>query len=277
MRMILVCLYIGLTLIFLKPLQMRAMYLKKHGREQECYRITDKWVPLWMGTVLKISGVKVEIEGAEHFPPSPAVYVCNHQSMLDIPVLLTFLGARAMMAKASMGKVPLLRGWMELFDCLFVKRDDPQSARACYEGGVRLVRSGRDLCIFPEGTRSKDGGIGEFKSGSFRIAGVTGAPIVPLYLQGTRELLEGRGGWVGAGTVKLKLFAPIETANLSREQLRALPAEVHAMMDASMRKLTGTTVPVDAQAPEAPAAKDAEHSSCETDKSVGEEKQEKTD
>ena len=252
MRMILMCLYMFFSLIFLKPLQMRAMYLKKHGREEECYRITDKWVPLWMGTILKITGIRVEVEGAEHFPPSPAIYVCNHQGMVDIPVLLTHLGKpRAMMSKAAIGKVPLLRGWMELFDCLFVVRNDPQSARACYEDAVRLVKRGRDLCIFPEGTRSKDGGIGAFKTGSFRIAGSTGAPIVPLYLSGTRALFEGNGHWVRPGVVKLKLFAPIETASLSREELKQLPLQVHAMMDASLREYAGLP-PAQDPAAEAP-------------------------
>ncbi len=251
MRMILVCCYMVLSLIVLKPLQMRAMYLKKHGRADECYRITDKWVPLWMGTILKLAGIRVEVEGAEHFPNRPAIYVCNHQGMLDIPVLLTHMGRpRAMMAKDSIGKVPLLRGWMDLFDCLYVKRSDPQSARACYESAVRLVRSGRDICIFPEGTRSKDGGIGKFKTGSFRIAGATGAPIVPLYLNGTRALFEGNGHWVRAGKVQLKLFPVIETAALTREELQALPAQVHAMMDASLRESAGLP-PAPQEAPDA--------------------------
>lgn len=250
MRMIIVCLYVGLSVLFLKPFQLRAMYLKKHGREEECRRIVDHWVPLWMNRVLTLSGVKVTVEGAEHFPPSPAVYVCNHQSMLDIPVLLTHLGRpRAMMAKASIGRVPLLRGWMDLFDCLYVKRDDPQSARACYEDSIRMVRAGKDICIFPEGTRSKDGGIGAFKSGSFRIAGITGAPIVPLYISGTRRLLEGHGGWVHSGSVVLKLFAPIPTKGLSREELKALPDRVHAMMDASLRESEGLAAAPDAEKP----------------------------
>ncbi len=237
MRIIPVVLYIILSLIVLTPLQLRAKYLKSHGRAEECYRITDKWVPLWMGTILKLAGVKVEVEGGEHFPPSPAIYVCNHQGILDIPVLLTHMGGlpRAMMAKASIGKVPLLRGWMELFDCIFVQRDDPKSARVSYEKSVRLVKSGRDLCIFPEGTRSKDGGVGEFKNGSFRLAGITGAPIVPMVLDGTRTLFEDRRGLLQAGVVKLKLFPAIPTAGLSRDQLKELPAQVHAMMDEFMR------------------------------------------
>ncbi len=239
MRIIPVALYIILSLIVLTPLQLRTKYLKKHGRTAESYRITDKWVPLWMGSILKLAGVTVQVEGAEHFPPSPAIYVCNHQGLLDIPVLLTHMGGlpRAMMAKASIGKVPLLRGWMELFDCIFVQRDDPKSARASYEKSVRLVKSGRDLCIFPEGTRSKDGGIGEFKNGSFRLAGITGAPIVPMVLDGTRTLFEDHHGWLKPGVVRLRLLPPIETAALSRDQLKELPAQVHAMMDEAIRQM----------------------------------------
>ena len=158
MRMILACLYAGAALIVLIPLQLWTTILKKTGRAEACYRITDRWVPRWMGTILKIGGIRVEVEGLENLPDSPAVFVCNHQSMIDIPVLLTALGRpRALMAKAVLSKIPLLRGWMRLFDCIFVQRDDPKAARRSYEDGVRLVKNGRDLIIFPEGTRSKDG------------------------------------------------------------------------------------------------------------------------
>ncbi len=231
MRMILACLYAGAILILLIPLQLRASFLKKQGRAQACYRITDKWVPRWMGTILKIGGVRVEVEGLEHIPESPAVFVCNHQSMIDIPVLLTALGRpRALMAKAALGKIPLLRGWMKLFDCIFVHRSDPKSARTSYEEGVRLVKKGRDLYVFAEGTRSKDGEIAPFKAGSFRIASSVGAPIVPLLIDGSRYTLEDNGGWICSGRVTLRVFEPIATAELSREELKALPDRVHAQL-----------------------------------------------
>lgn len=231
MRMILACLYAGAILIILIPLQLWAAFLKKRGRAEACYRITDKWVPRWMGTILKIGGVQVEVEGSEHIPESPVVFVCNHQSMIDIPVLLTALGRpRALMAKAVLGKIPLLRGWMKLFDCIFVHRSDPKSARISYEEGIRLVKNGRDLQIFAEGTRSKDGEIAEFKAGGFRIASSAGAPIVPLLIDGSRYTLEENGGWICPGKVTLRVFEPIATTGLSREELKALPERVHAQL-----------------------------------------------
>ena len=236
MRMILVCLYVGLTLILLKPVQLLAMYYKKHGKEEKCYAITDKLVPWWMGTILWLAGVRVEVEGAENFPASPAIYICNHQGLLDIPVMLTHMGRpRAMMAKAVIGKVPLLRGWMDLFDCLFVERKDPESAHACFENAVALVQRGRDVCICPEGTRSKDGRLGKFKSGSFRIAEITGAPIVPLCLNGTRPLFEGNHNRVRPGVVHLRLFPVIDTTGLTADGVQELSDRVRDSMEAYLQ------------------------------------------
>ena len=231
MRMSLGCLVAGLFLILLLPLQLWAAFLKKTGRAEACYRITDRWVPWWMNTILKIGGVRVEVEGLENLPDGPAVFVCNHQSMIDIPVLLTALGRpRELIAKAVLGKVPLLRGWMRLFDCIFVQRDDPKAARRSYEDGVRLVKNGRDLIIFPEGTRSKDGELLEFKAGSFRIASGNGVPLVPLLIDGSRYTLAANGGWLCPGRVTLRVFAPIPTETLSREELKALPAQLHGQL-----------------------------------------------
>ena len=228
MRMILACLYAGAALIVLIPLQLWTTILKKTGRAEACYRITDRWVPRWMGTILKIGGIRVEVEGLENLPDSPAVFVCNHQSMIDIPVLLTALGRpRALMAKAVLSKIPLLRGWMRLFDCIFVHRSDPKAARRSYEDGVRLVKSGRDLIVFPEGTRSKDGELLEFKAGSFRIASTNGVPLVPLLIDGSRYTLEENGGRICPGRVTVRVFEPIATAEMGREELKALPQQLH--------------------------------------------------
>lgn len=228
MRMILACLYAGAALIVLIPLQLWTTILKKTGRAEICYRITDRWVPRWMGTILKIGGIRVEVEGLENLPDSPAVFVCNHQSMIDIPVLLTALGRpRALMAKAVLSKIPLLRGWMRLFDCIFVHRSDPKAARRSYEDGVRLVKSGRDLIVFPEGTRSRDGELLEFKAGSFRIASTNGVPLVPLLIDGSRYTLEENGGWICPGQVTVRVFEPIATAEMGREELKALPQQLH--------------------------------------------------
>ena len=238
MRMILACLYAGAALLCLFPLQLRAVWLKKRGRTEECRRITDKWVPVWMGTILRIGGVRVEVSGLENLPDSPAVFVCNHQSMIDIPVLLTALGRpRALMAKAVLNRIPLLRGWMRLFDCIFVQRSDPKEARRSYEEGVRLVKAGGDLIVFPEGTRSRDGEILEFKAGSFRIASTNGVPVVPLLIDGSRYTLEENGCWICPGKVSLRVFAPIDTAQMSREELKALPESIRTQLTDALKEI----------------------------------------
>jgi len=236
MHMILACIYAVFSLIILKPVQMVAMYYKKHGQEEKCYRITDYLVPRWMGTVLWLAGIKVDVEGEQNFPEGPAVFICNHQGLLDIPVMLTHMGKpRAMMSKDTIGKVPLLRGWMELFDCIFVDRKNHNSARKAYNDAVALLQKGRSVCLCPEGTRSKTGGIGPFKTGAFRMAAQVGVPIVPMYLNGTRDLMENNHGWIKSGRVHMKFFPVEPVPQLTEEQRAALPDKLHDMMDASLQ------------------------------------------
>ena len=84
-----------------------------------------------------------------------------------------------------------------------------------------------DLIVFPEGTRSKDGELLEFKAGSFRIASTNGVPLVPLLIDGSRYTLEENGGWICPGRVTVRVFEPISTAEMGREELKALPQQLH--------------------------------------------------
>ena len=133
--------------------------------------------------ILWLTGVEVTIIGEELVPTDEAVlYIGNHRSFFDI--LLTYTRCPRLtgyIAKAEMEKIPLLSNWMHYLHCLFLDRKDIKKGLKTILSGIELIKSGISVCIFPEGTRSRNGNeIGEFKGGSFKSATKAKCPIVPV-------------------------------------------------------------------------------------------------
>ena len=167
------------------------------------------------------------------------MFVANHQSDFDIPVILACVGQpRALMAKVSLAKIPGLRSWMDLLQCVYVDREDEKQAVRALMDATRLVKSGVSMTIFPEGTRSKGGPVKEFKGGAFRAATSAKVPVVPVTIDGSFHLFEERYR-VHSGTVHVTIHKPIETAGMSRQEVRELPErvreEVLSVMDETYR------------------------------------------
>ena len=148
-------------------------------------RRAERVMGWWGRTFVRRGGWKFRVEGLENLPPGGAVLVVNHQSIVDIPMLLTaFPRPVGFLAKRELGEIPLFGKAMAAAGNLFIDRDDPRDAvRMLREAGTRL-RDGRLVVVFPEGTRSVDGSIGEFRPGAFYLAQKSGAPVVPVYIDG---------------------------------------------------------------------------------------------
>ncbi|MFA6147404.1 MAG: lysophospholipid acyltransferase family protein [bacterium] len=139
----------------------------------------------WGRAFVRFGGWKVRVEGMENLPSGGAVLVANHQSIVDIPMLLSaFPRPVRFLAKRELGEIPLFGKAMAAAGNLFIDRDDPRDAiRMLREAGSQ-VREGGLVVVFPEGTRSGDGSIGEFRPGAFYLAQKSGAPVVPVYIDG---------------------------------------------------------------------------------------------
>jgi len=139
----------------------------------------------WGRAFIRVGGWTVATEGAENLPREGAILVSNHQSLVDIPLFLAAFDREIrFLAKRELGRIPLFGRSMRLAGNLFVDREDPRDAvRVIREAGASM-RRGEMIVIFPEGTRSGDGSIGEFKPGAFFLARKTGAPLVPVYIGG---------------------------------------------------------------------------------------------
>jgi len=179
----------------------------------------------WGRAFLRAGGWKLRVEGMENLPPGGAVLVANHQSAVDIPMLLAaFPRPVHFLAKQELGEVPLLGKAMAAAGNLFIDRDDPRDVvRILRETGER-VKNGRLVVVFPEGTRSVDGSIGEFRSGAFYLAQKSGAPVVPVYIDGGYRAIPKGALRVRPADLLVRVLPPLlpgEGAEGSKERIAA--------------------------------------------------------
>jgi 1-acyl-sn-glycerol-3-phosphate acyltransferase len=199
--------------------------LDKQGKieEKEAYihKVTSKWAM----SQLKYSGAKVSVHGQENIPKDiPVVFISNHQGNFDIPLLMSYIDKpKGFIAKIETLKIPLVRTWMQYIHCVFMDRSNLRKSASAIIEGVKIIKDGHSLVIFPEGTRSKGGPLGEFKAGSFKLATKSNAPIVPITINGSYKLMEANSNKIKAATVDLFIHPPIETKNLSKEEQESLP------------------------------------------------------
>ena len=189
-------------------------------------------------TILFTLGSRVRVYGEEHIPPqgSRVCYVVNHQSMLDIPVLIAYARVWAgFIAKKELRSVPILNFWIQSMHCVYIDRTSPRSAIDAIFKGVDNIRKGVPMVIFPEGTRSRTGTLGEFKPGSLKLATRSKALIVPITIDGTRYALESRRG-IGFPRVNLTIAEPIDTASLNEEQMKSLSDTVFKAIEKGQRR-----------------------------------------
>ena len=172
---------------------------------------------IWSRVVLFTSGVRVEHEGTEHAaatPATPVLFLATHQSMLDVPAIaIAMPDTLRFVAKRALAWLPFF-GWAMLATggCIFIDRGDREGALRSLRLAGRRIREGHSVLVFPEGTRSPDGTLREFKRGPFHLAAEARVPIVPIVVEGTGRLMP--VGALGArpGVVRVRFGAPLVVA-----------------------------------------------------------------
>jgi 1-acyl-sn-glycerol-3-phosphate acyltransferase len=175
---------------------------------------------VWSRWILGTTGVQLRMHGdLPALSSGSCVYVANHQSIYDIPVVFAALPTQLrILAKASLGRIPFLGWHLHRSGHVLVDRQNP--GPSVMRRMEELVREGASLIVFPEGTRSDDGTLGRFKAGAFIIAIDHHLPVVPLTLIGTSAVM--RKGFVTTrpGVVDVTVHPAMNTAGLSREDVR---------------------------------------------------------
>ncbi|MEG0768797.1 MAG: lysophospholipid acyltransferase family protein [Ruthenibacterium sp.] len=223
-------------LLVLTPTMYRVKRLRAAGEDEKAAEIINKQVQIWIGTLLRLAGVSVTVNGRENIPADRAVvFTPNHQSDYDIPLMLTQLGrVYPLVAKVETLKIPLVRTWMRLFDCVFIDRDNPRQAVSAIKEAGALLTGGTSIVVFPEGTRSKCDTMGEFKGGAFKMAFAAKAPIVPIVIDGSYRAMEANHNLMCPAHITMTILPAVETAQLDRAAQKALPAQVAASIAAHL-------------------------------------------
>ena len=169
-------------------------------------------IPRWSRGILRVTGARMTVEGQKNIPAGPCVFVGNHRSYYDIPILLTALDApHGILAKEELEKIPLLNRWMKLLGCVFVKRDDIRASVKALNDATAIVESGRSFVIFPEGTRRPQPLPSEFKSGIWRLMKeFPQVELIPVYIENLHRAMP-KGVLLPVPTVcSIRFGAPLE-------------------------------------------------------------------
>ena len=202
-------------------------------RDQLIHQTPNKW----SSTIMKITGSTVEVKGQEFLPDGPVVFVCNHEGDFDIPVLLASINKPfGFISKVEVKKAPIISSWMEVMNCVFIDRKDRRSAVQSIRDGVEKLKNGHSIVIFPEGTRSKGGPIGEFKAGGLRLAKDAGVPIVPIGIKGTADIFEKNNRLVRPANVQINICQPIEHEKIVAKDMKDIAADVRKIIIESFEK-----------------------------------------
>ncbi len=192
----------------------------------------------WSWLILKTTGVRVTVEGLERIRPGTTyVFVSNHQSIYDTPVIFASLPYQLrIIAKESLARFPVLGWHLRRGGHLFVDRRHPDPAGILRRWRA-LVSEGLSLLIYAEGTRSPDGHVARFKAGSFLLAIQAGLPIVPISVIGTRQVMPKGRLRTEPAAVTLIIHDPIQPPALDAptpRDAKVLAAQVHAIVAATV-------------------------------------------
>lgn len=186
----------------------------------------------WARSILRVSGVRVRVREMERIEPERAfIFMSNHQSNFDIPVLLGHLPVPfRWLAKAELFKIPIFGRAMRGAGYIPIDRADRPSAIESLRQAGGAARGGISVVIFPEGTRSLDGTLKPFKKGGFVMAIEAGVPIVPVALRGTFDIMPKNRLRIQPRDVTMTIGKPIATTGFTLLTKEALMNEVRTAL-----------------------------------------------
>ncbi len=198
-------------------------------------------VAMWIARAgVRAAGIRVAITGLEHVPADrPSIYMCNHVSNLDPPVLLPLLpGRSAVLLKKELMNIPILGRAMRMGGFVPVERGGKRdAAQASVIAAGEALKSGLHILVFPEGTRSRDGRLSTFKKGPFFLAQQTQVPVVPIAISGTETMMHKGSVAITPGVARVQLLPVVEPADYATREdlLRAVRLAIAEALPAEMK------------------------------------------
>lgn len=215
------------TLVAFIPKEKEAQKLLAEGKIDEMNNIVCLGTRTISQKLIKLSDSTVNVHGLENIPEGPVLFVSNHQSNMDIAIICGFIDKpKGFIAKKELKKLPLINKWITLAGSIYLDRENPRKSMEGILEGIKTLKNGHSLVVFPEGTRSRGDKMGEFKSGSFKLATKSKVPIVPLTIDGTYRVMEANKILIKPSNINFYVHKPIYTDKLSKEEIAKLPETV---------------------------------------------------
>lgn len=210
-----------------------AFIFRKAGNKNASEFIIDKTAHLLIRLIFFMLGGKVVVEGLENVPNSGRIcFIGNHSSVLDcIAVMYPKKVFTGFIGKVEVKKIPIVNSWFDALNSVYIDRKSPRDSIKAILQGSENIKNGKSMTIFPEGTRSKDGLVHEFKAGSFKMASRVDALICPVAIKGTRYLFETPFSLLRK-KVYITFLPPIDTSKMDEEEKK----EIHTFVENSIRK-----------------------------------------
>jgi len=181
---------------------------------------------------IRAAGARVHVTGLENLDPRQSyLFIANHQSNLDPPLLFACLGHDVgAIAKQELQKIPLFKQGFPLAHVVPIDRSNRENAILSTRRGAEALRRGHSLMAFPEGTRTVDGRLKEFKKGVFYMAIESGVPVVPVVVNDTRLVMRKGNGTCIPGDIFLDILPPVETRDYTPDNVEQLVDRVRGMI-----------------------------------------------
>ncbi len=198
---------------------------------------------IWGNYIINRTGSTVEMiyknrESIDALKDEPVVVVSNHQSNIDIPMLIGYFPKDVgFVAKKEMETWPVFGMWMRRIQCVFLDRNNPREGIKSIQEAVEKIKNGYSVVIFPEGTRSKTGEIGEFKKGSFKLASDAKVKIIPVSIKGTIDVMGRNNAKIKKGKIRVYVDEPVDPNTMGREEQKALSETIRNKIIENFNKI----------------------------------------
>jgi 1-acyl-sn-glycerol-3-phosphate acyltransferase len=211
-----ICVYGGLVIII-------GSLIGKYKGKKWKKRFISREVSRFGRAAFILSGSRVTVQGKENVPEDgPMVIAANHQSAFDIPLIPGYVyPGISFIAKKELSKVPGISWFIKALDGVYIDRGNKLQTAGAMRKILKILKEDGTILLFPEGTRSESGELGEFKEGSLSIPFKLGVDVLPVALDGTGKLMKKNGYLITPSRINLSIAGPISPKGFeSEEQFR---------------------------------------------------------
>jgi 1-acyl-sn-glycerol-3-phosphate acyltransferase len=229
LRAAFVSIFISLYVLIVGPPLLIYTFLTKHV--DPLYWAGLKGVMFFVNCV----GVRVQVKGTERIPPGPCIFASNHTSSADAPAVVGAIPRRiSILLKRSLFDWPIVGQAFHLAHFIPVDRFNRESAIDSVDKAIQALRNGQSFLIYPEGTRSPDGRLQQFKKGTAVMAIKSGVPVIPVACSGAHRIMEKRKLIIHPGKILVEFLDPIDPTSYSLDHREALIQKIHDSVAAAL-------------------------------------------